>query len=129
MDTIHRMLTNICSDDLQKSRYFYTTLLNLKVTYDSDWFVHLSAKDQTLELGLIDRTNPIVPDSFQNHPKGFYITFVVTDADAVYKIAVSEKFDIVNAPEDTPYGQRRLLLKDPDGSLIDISSPIKDFKF
>lgn len=47
----------------------------------------------------------------------------------IYKIAVAEKFDIAAEPEDTAYGQRRLLLKDPNGAMVDVSSPIKDFLF
>ena len=129
MKTIHRIMTNICSDNLSESRDFYTKLFDFNVDYDSEWFVHLISKDKKLELGIIDRTNEIVPKSFQNNPQGFHITFVVDDADEIYKIAKSEKFKIISEPKDTFYGQRRLLLKDPNGTLVDISSPIKGFEF
>lgn len=129
MNKINRLMTNICSDNLAESRDFYTKLLDFEVAYDSDWFVQLASKDKGLELGIIDRTNEIVPEDFQQLPQGFYITFVVEDADEVFKIAESENFEIVSPPSDTFYGQRRLLLKDPDGALVDISSPIKNFEF
>ncbi|WP_366135948.1 VOC family protein [uncultured Maribacter sp.] len=57
------------------------------------------------------------------------MTFVVDNTDEIFKIAESEKFEIISEPTDTFYGQRRLLLKDPNGTLVDISSPIKDFEF
>lgn len=126
MRTITRMMTNICSDKLLESKYFYTTLFNFEVNYDSDWFVHLLAKDKQPELGIIKRDHEIVPDDFQQPPQGFYITFVVENADAVFEIAQKEGFDIVSPPKDTFYGQRRLLLKDPDGTLVDVSSLIKN---
>jgi catechol 2,3-dioxygenase-like lactoylglutathione lyase family enzyme len=129
MKTINRMMTNICSDNLAESRDFYTKLFDFNMDYDSDWFVHLISKDKKFELGIIDRTNEIVPTDFQNNPQGFYVTFVVDNADEIYKIAESEKFEIVSEPIDTFYGQRRLLLKDPNGALVDISSPIKGFQF
>ena len=129
MKTINRIMTNICSDNIAESRDFYTKLFDLKVGYDSDWFVHLISEDKKLELGIIDRTNEIVPVDFQNNPQGFYMTFVVDSADEIFKIAELEKFEIISEPKDTFYGQRRLLLKDPDGTLVDVSSPIKDFKF
>lgn len=129
MKTIHRIMTNICSDKLAESRDFYTKLFDFIVDYDSDWFVHLISKDKKLELGIMDRTNKMVQKDFQNHPQGFYITFVVDNADEIFNIAKSEKFDIISEPTDTFYGQRRLLLKDPNGTLVDISSPIKDFDF
>ena len=122
-------MTNICSDNLAASRDFYTKLFDFKVDFDSDWFVHLISKDKNLELGIIDRTNEIVPKDFQNNPQGFYVTFVVENADEIFRIAESEKFEIISEPKDTFYGQRRLLLKDPNGTLVDISSPINGFKF
>lgn len=121
-------MTNICSDNLAESRDFYTKLFDFNVDYDSDWFVHLISKDKKLELGIIDRTNEIVPKEFQNSPQGFYVTFVVDNADEMFKIAESENFEIVSEPTNTFYGQRRLLLKDPNGTLVDISSPIKNFE-
>ena len=129
MTKINRIMTNICSDNLAKSRDFYTKLFDFNINYDSDWFILLISKDKKFELGIIDRTNEIVPKGFQNNPQGFYVTFVVDNADEIFKIAESEKFEIVSEPTDTFYGQRRLLLKDPNGTLVDISSPIKDFEF
>jgi len=121
-------MTNICTDNLEESRDFYAKLFDFKIDYDSDWFVHLISKDKQLELGLIDRTNDLVPKDFQNHPQGFYMTFVVDNADETFRIAKSANFEIISEPADTTYGQRRFLLKDPNGSLLDISSPIKDFE-
>jgi uncharacterized glyoxalase superfamily protein PhnB len=59
-------------------------------------------------------------------PQGFYVTFVVDNTDYIYEIASKENFEIVEEPSDTFYGQRRLLLKDPNGTLVDISSPIQN---
>ena len=129
MAILNRIMTNICSDKLAETKNFYTKLFDFNVNFDSEWFVHLISKDKQLELGIIDRTNEMVPEGFQNNPQGFYITFVVENADELFEIAESEKFEIVSKPMDTFYGQRRLLLKDPNGALVDISSPIKDFEF
>ncbi len=125
MATLNRILTNICSDKLAETKNFYTKLFDFQVDFDSDWFIHLISKDKKLELGIIDRSNELVPEGFQNHPQGFYLTFVVDNADELLALAEAEKFEIVSKPMDTFYGQRRLLLKDPNGTLVDISSPIK----
>jgi len=118
-------MTNICSDYLVETKNFYTKLFD----YESDWFIHLISKENKLELGIIQKSNDLVPVEFQNKPQGFYISFVVENADEIFKIAEKENYEIVSIPEDTFYGQRRLLLKDPSGSLVDISSPIKGFEF
>jgi predicted enzyme related to lactoylglutathione lyase len=117
-------MTNICSENLPASRDFYTKLFDLNVDYDSDWFVHLISRDKKLELGIISQTSEIVPPEFQNKPQGFYITFVVENVDEVFSMATKEGLEVLSAPENTFYGQRRLLLKDPSGTLVDVSSPI-----
>ncbi len=127
MKTLQRLLINICSSDLAKSKHFYTSLFDFEVSYDSDWFVQLVSKDRQLELGIIDRENELVPDSHSSRAQGFYLTFVVDNADDVYEIAQQESFDLVSEPADTFYGQRRLLLRDPDGALVDVSSPIPNY--
>lgn len=120
---INRMMTNICSEQLSKSRDFYTKLFDFAVDYDSDWFVHLISKDKQFELGIIDINSDVVPKDIRKQPTGTYITFVVDDVDAVFIVAESNKFEVVLSPEDTFYGQRRMLLKDPNNYIIDISSP------
>lgn len=121
---INRLMINICSTNLGASKSFYTKLFNFKVDYDSDWFVHLISEDKNLELGIIDVNNELVPKEFQDKPNGCYITLVLDELERIYKLAKAEDITIVQAPTDTFYGQRRLLLKDPDGMLIDVSSPI-----
>ncbi|MCI5055405.1 MAG: VOC family protein [Flavobacteriales bacterium] len=129
MKRINRIITNICSDNLVESRDFYTKLFDFNVDYDSDWFVHLISEDKKFELGIISRTNEIVPKGFQNNAQGFYVTFVVDNVDEIFKIAELQEFEIIDKPTDTFYGQRRLLLKDPNGTLVDVSSPIQNFEF
>jgi len=127
MKRINRLMTNICSDTLAESKDFYTRLFDFEVNYDSDWFVHLVSRDGPFELGIISRTHDIVPDGYQNHPQGFYLTFVVDNADEVFEIAEQEGYAILAEPADTFYGQRRLLLQDPNGTLVDVSSPLPNF--
>ena len=122
MNTINRMLTNICSDNIEETKKFYTTLFDFDVAFDSDWFIQLVSKDKNFELGIIERSNDLVPEEFQNKPQGFYLTFVVDSADDIFAEAKKEKYEVVAEPADTAYGQRRLLLKDPSGALVDVSS-------
>lgn len=125
MENINRLITNICASNLKQSKAFYTTLFNLTISYDSDWFVHLTSPDSKIELGIVDIQHEIIPKQFQKNPQGIYLTFVVNSVDELYKIAIVHQFNIVKKPHDTFYGQRRLLLQDPDGTLIDISSLIQ----
>ena len=119
-----RILTNICSDDLQKSKQFYMDLLGLKVKFDSDWYVQLcSPEDSEIEYGIIQRGLELVPKEYQDSPTGMYVTFVVKDVDATYQTAIAMGLTILQEPRNEFYGQRRFLLKDPNGCLIDVCSP------
>jgi len=119
-----RILINICSNNLQKSRDFYVELLGFKVKYDSDWYIQLcSPKDPEIEYGIIQRNHGLVPKEYQQSPNGMYVTFVVDDVDVVYKNALDMKIPILQEPRNEFYGQRRFLTQDPNGCLIDICSP------
>jgi len=119
-----RILTNICSTDLQKSKDFYVSLLGFKVKYDSDWYVQLcSPEDSEIEYGIIQKDHELVPEEYRNSPTGMYVTFVVADVDATYKTALEMGIPIIQEPRNEFYGQRRFLAKDPNGCLIDICSP------
>jgi len=119
-----RILTNICADDLAASRDFYVRLLGFKIKYDSDWYVQLgSAEHLGLEFGIIKRTQDLVPSAFQTMPSGMYVTFVVPNVDEVYKTAEAMGAHLIQEPRNEFYGQRRFLVLDPAGCLIDVCSP------
>jgi catechol 2,3-dioxygenase-like lactoylglutathione lyase family enzyme len=119
-----RILTNICADDLAACRDFYVRLLGFVVKYDSDWYVQLGSPGLLeLEFGIIKRTHDLVPKAYQTAPGGMYVTFVVPDVDEVYKKAQEMGAKIVQEPQNEFYGQRRFLVLDPAGCLIDVCSP------
>jgi len=120
------IVTNIRASDLQLSKRFYTRLLDVKVTRESDWYVHFNARgNPALEFAVITRDHDLVPEDLKAALSGISVTFVVDDVDAFYNRAVSTGVKIVQAPRNEFYGQRRFQVKDPDGCLVDISSPIK----
>lgn len=57
------------------------------------------------------------------HPlqPGIMITFVVDNCDETYQLTKKLDVTIIEASKDMPYGQRRMLRKAPDGTVIDIS--------
>jgi catechol 2,3-dioxygenase-like lactoylglutathione lyase family enzyme len=122
-----RILTNICADDLAASRDFYVQLLGFEINYDSDWYVQLRGpKPAELEFGIIKRTHDLVPSEFQTRPSGMYVTFVVPNVDELHERAQAMGASVIQAPRNEFYGQRRFLVLDPAGCLIDICSPWSD---
>jgi catechol 2,3-dioxygenase-like lactoylglutathione lyase family enzyme len=121
--SVLRSFVCIFSDRLAETRDFYVELFGWRVDFDSDWFVHLQAKDNaSVELGILRRDHEIVPQAFRASPAGMLVTIVVPDVDAVHATVLERGFVPVETPRDLFYGQRRMLLRDPSGTLVDVSS-------
>lgn len=124
---ISRLFANVLTDDVPGTRDFYVDLLSMRVTFDSDWFVDLAAEGSApLELGIWRRDHELIPADHRQPPSGAgttILTFVVDDVDAVHDDAQRRGLTIVAPPRDLFYGQRQMLLTDPNGVLIDISAP------
>lgn len=122
--TIRRLRTNISSERLHESRDFYVELLGMVVAEENDWYVKLvSPTDPDLELGIIQRNHPLLPAAWRGAPVGMYLNFVVDNVDDFHARAVVSGLTIVQPPRDEFYGVRRFLTRDPDGGLVEISSP------
>ncbi|MBU2862816.1 hypothetical protein KO489_03080 [Reinekea forsetii] len=120
---INRMMTNLCCKSLEESKVFYTSLFDFKVSFDSDWFVHLVSEVSGFELGLIIVEHEIVPKETLGNIQGVYLTFVVDNVDSFYSECQLLGCTILESPKQTPYGQKRLLVAAPEGTVCDVSSP------
>lgn len=121
--TISRSFVNICSDRLAETRDFYVDLLGFEVGFDSDWFVQLSAPDSEATIGIMRRDHELVPEQVRGAASGLYVTVVVDDVEPVFARAEKLGAQVVEPPTDLFYGQRRMLVTDPNGVLVDVSSP------
>lgn len=120
---VNQVLTSIYVDDLKRSKGFYESLLGLVSVFDADWIVQLTdADNEDVNLTLQPKNHELVPEGFRKQPQGFSIAFVVNDCDEIYRKAQSLKLEIIQAPKNEEYGQRRFLTVDPDGTLVDVSS-------
>lgn len=120
---ISRGFPNVLSNDLPAAKRWYEDLLSLATEFDSDWFVHLRAPAaEGVEVGLLDADHELVPLGTNTSGNGVILTFVVDDVDETYKRATTLGYSVIEPPVDQFYGQRRMILSDPDGTLVDISS-------
>jgi catechol 2,3-dioxygenase-like lactoylglutathione lyase family enzyme len=118
--SVQRCFIDILAPDVDATRDFYVELLGFRATFCSDWFVNLAAPDQPLlEIGILRADHDLVPEGSRG---AAMLTIVVPDADAIHAAADARGVEIVEPPRDRFYGQRRLLLRDPAGTLVDVSS-------
>ncbi|UZO81409.1 VOC family protein [Aquimarina sp. ERC-38] len=122
---MNRFIINILSKDLGASSLFYHTLFDLKTTFESDWYIQLKNHTTGFEIGFLAVNHHLVPNDLSKNPGGAYLTFVVNDVEESFRIATEKGYRIVQEPTDTFYGQKRMLLTGPDGTLIDISSLLR----
>lgn len=123
---MNRAFANILCDEVAPTAQFYEDILGFRRTGDFGWFILLCHDGLPgFELGVLNRNHETIPHGVATNPAGVIMTFVVEDLDVIYQEAVTRKAEIVQDPTDLPYGQRRLMLRDPAGTLVDVSSPIK----
>jgi catechol 2,3-dioxygenase-like lactoylglutathione lyase family enzyme len=122
---VRRAFPTILSDRLPETRDFYVALLGFDVGYDSDWFVSLTSADgaATHELGIWAVGHELVPSPYRADPAGIVLTFLVDDVDAVHAEARRLRLPLVAPPRDLFYGRRQMLVTDPNGLLVDVSTP------
>jgi uncharacterized glyoxalase superfamily protein PhnB len=116
------MLTNILTDNLISTRDLFVNFLNFNIEYESNWFISMSSEKHG-QVSAFLRTSEFIPDVYQKSCQGLIITCIVEDVDSYYLKAQKIGLNIVEPPRDLPYGQRRLLIKDESGALLDISAP------
>ncbi|MEM9838480.1 MAG: VOC family protein [Pseudomonadota bacterium] len=120
-----RAFTNILCDDPSKVALFYEAVLGMRRHADFGWFIILTHDDMPgMEFGLLDASHETVPEGAIPTPSGVMLTFVVDDAEACFQRAQDAGAVVVEPPTDMAYGQRRMVVKDPAGTLVDISAPI-----
>ena len=103
---------------------FYETLLDFQHNFSADWFILLEDKENPdVTLGLLQQDHGSVPQSLSKTPSGQIITFVVPDCDVIHDRLQAMSHTPLTTPTDMEYGQRRMLVKDPIGAVIDISAP------
>lgn len=124
MSALNRVLFNVLCNDLSQSTSFYRELFDLDTIYESDWYVVLSPKGQpAIEIGLIDQVSQFTPRRAWGMHEGTYLTFVVEDIYASMERAKALGAEVVAEPVALDYGQTRGLIQDPNGMVIDISTP------
>lgn len=122
---MNRAFANVLCKNVEVSAVFYERLLGMTRHGDFGWFVILTHPDMPrFEFGLLDIDHDSVPDDARRPAGGALLTFVVDDLDAVERRAAELGARVVAPPTDMPYGQRRMVLRDPDGTCLDISCPV-----
>lgn len=110
---------------LRDSVEFYTEALGFRVLDDESRHVQL-AHPSGVHLGLLRHETDGQPAELINATdgRGFWLSLRVADVDAEHRRLRALGADVDAAPEDKPWGERVLVVRDPNGVLIHLSHPI-----
>lgn len=124
-----RLFVNLTTTDVAASKEFWCGLFGFEARFDSDWFVLTGPGDSpALELGIIARDHAVTPAAAKGEFGGAYVSLVLDEVDSVHDAAVAAGYEVIEPPTDMFYGQRRLLLRDPGGAVVDVSAPVAEVK-
>ncbi|PWK63974.1 glyoxalase/bleomycin resistance protein/dioxygenase superfamily protein [Streptomyces sp. CG 926] len=117
--------TRVITGDVARLVDFYERATAVSATWANEDFAELRTGSATLAIGST-RTVPLfAPGSARpadNH--SVILEFLVDDVDGVYENLSGFVEDFVNEPTTMPWGNRTLLLRDPDGNLVNFFTPV-----
>ncbi|MGC4938343.1 VOC family protein [Kribbella sp. DT2] len=113
----------IVTDDVDRLTAFYEHVTGLTATRPAPVFAELRTSAGTLAISSGQLTDSLygegVVRAVANH--GLFLEFHVPDVDAEFARLADLEF--VQHPTTMPWGNRSVLLRDPDGNLVNLFAP------
>lgn len=117
--------TRIITADVPRLTAFYEAVTGIDAVWSTPDFVELRTPVGTLAIGSA-RTVALFGEGSarpaDNHTA--IIEFLVEDVDADYRRLQPAAPQLVCEPTTMPWGNRSLLLRDPDGTLVNLFTPV-----
>ena len=112
--------------DVPASLGFYERAFGLerRLLHESGQYAELETGSTALAFAAHDLAADSVRELAKADPAGFEVCLVDEDVEGTYKRAVKAGAEGVSEPEEKPWGQRTAYVRDPDGTLIEIASPM-----
>ncbi|MFD1253650.1 Glyoxalase-like domain protein [Devosia equisanguinis] len=112
--------------DVARTAQFYRDAFGFTPVFESDWYVHLKGDSAGLfELAVIDYRHDSIPEHGRVPSAGVILSFYVDDAAAEAKRLEHAGVAIAQPLRDEVFGQRHVIVADPNGVLIDVITPIE----
>jgi predicted enzyme related to lactoylglutathione lyase len=119
--TVTQLFPILLTRDLPRLVAFYERTLQAVVEYrfatgDEDDYVSLTVDGASLGIG----KDPKTPDAASGDRVALW--FYVDDVDAVHRQWMEAGGDVVQEPQDMPWGERVAQVRDPDGNLVNLGA-------
>jgi catechol 2,3-dioxygenase-like lactoylglutathione lyase family enzyme len=117
----------VITDDVARLIAFYEHMTGQAAAWATPDFAEISTPAFTLAVGSTRTVGIFGPGTARpadNH--SVIIEFLVDDVDAEYARLRQLPVEFVNEPTDMLWGNRSLLVRDPDGTLVNIFTPVTE---
>ncbi|GAB3150205.1 VOC family protein [Microbacterium neimengense] len=114
----------IITDDVARLADFYQLITGAAVSRTGDVFAELATSSATLAIGSSRTVPAFAPGAAEaGHNRSVIIEFLMADVDAEYARLRDVVDTWVTEPALMPWGNRAVLLRDPDGNLVNLFTP------
>lgn len=114
--SIRRIVPNIYSNDVQKSKQFYTAFLGMELAMDMEWILTFVSKENpTAQLSIFKNDKKTALNN-----SAVFLSIEVSDVDKLYERAQKQNWEIVYPITNEAWGVRRFFVKDPNGATINV---------
>lgn len=112
---------------LKDSRDFFVACFGMSVVCEANWVAMLARSEGgPIVLGFMSVDHPSVPPGPEPFDgKGMILTFQVEDAAAEHKRLQAVSAPIAYGLATEPWGQKRFMVRDPSGILVDVVEQIE----
>jgi predicted enzyme related to lactoylglutathione lyase len=115
----------IITADVARLVEFYERVTGIPATWSTPDFAEVRAGSATLAIGSTRTVALFAPDAARPADnRSVIVEFLVGDVDAVHRDLTAFVADFVTEPTTMPWGNRSLLLRDPDGNLVNVFTPV-----
>ena len=115
----------IITGDVARLVDFYERVTGARADWSTEDFAELRTTGGTLAIGSTRTVALFAPGSARPADNStVIIEFLVDDVDAVHRSLAGFVTDFVNEPTTMPWGNRSLLVRDPDANLVNFFTPV-----
>ncbi|SDS34634.1 VOC family protein [Christiangramia echinicola] len=115
---MRRIVPNIYSDDIEKSKNFYTDFMGMELAMDMDWILtFVSKENKTVQISIFpNKKNKLLDNS------AIFLSIEVSEIDDWYRRAIDGNIPIIYPITNESWGVRRFFIMDPNGVTINLLS-------
>jgi predicted enzyme related to lactoylglutathione lyase len=119
----------VITDDVARLVEFYEQATGITARWATDQFAEIVGPACTLAIGDTQTMALFSPGAaIARSNRTAILEFAVTDVDAEYRRLTEalDDPDVVQEPTTMPWGNRSVLLRDPDGNLVNFFTPVTE---